>query len=399
MEHSQSIIFVQFFCLIGTSCTIAWAIYAGVFKIAPNASWRFALANICTVSGVLLYTQRTDSISYLYWFIADMAVLLGFALVRWGCQHLFKQTTSYLFDLVLLASCALLMLLVPPSLDYAVYLVIVMSITAAILISLTGLDNAKASKKHMSMSNAILINVPFLIMGALFVIRAMALFYSPEDLANLSAADKLNSPMVMWSYIILLLLTNLVLYGNALTRLVFKVSRLVNKDHLTGLWNRHALLDKLDEVDALWQRNGSAYSLLVLDVDHFKQVNDTYGHMAGDAVLKHTAMLMQHSLRKIDFICRYGGEEFLIILPSTNHEEAMFVAKKIQSQINNTSVKWKHHEIAITLSIGTATCKNHISVEQLLQLADEAMYLAKNAGRNTICTKEPENLEFNSSKH
>lgn len=388
MEHNQSIIFVQFFCLIGSSCAIAWAIYAGVFRIAPRASWRFALANTLTVGGVLLYTQRSEAIDYLYWFTADMTILLGFALVRWGCQHLFKRPVSYLFDLVLLTSCALLMLLVPPSLAYAVYLVIIMSITAATLISLTGLDNVKTSKKHMPMFYAILINVPFFIMGALFLTRAVALFLYPEDLARLSAANKLNAPIAMWSYIILLLLTNLVLYGNALTRLVYKVARLVNRDQLTGLWNRHALLDKLDEVDALWQRSGSAYSLLVLDLDHFKKVNDTYGHIAGDAVLKHTATLLQQSLRKVDFICRYGGEEFLIILPSTNADEASIVAKKIQSKINSTSVQWQQQEINLTLSIGYATSKSHINVEQLLQLADEAMYLAKNTGRNTICTKE-----------
>ena len=393
MEHSQSIIFVQFFCLIGTSCAIAWAIYAGVFRIAPKASWRFTLANICTVCGILLYTQRSESVNYLYWFAADMAVLMGFALVRWGCQHLFKQSISYVFDLVLLSSCALLMLLVPPSLAYAVYLVIIMSITAAILVSLTGVDNVKSSIQHMPIFYAVLINVPFFVMGMLFIVRAMALFYSPDQLSNLSAANTLNAPLVMWSYIILLLLTNLVLYGNALTRLVYKLARLVNKDHLTGLWNRHALLDKLDEVHALWQRNGSAYSLLVLDVDHFKQVNDTYGHMAGDAILKHTAKLMQQSLRKVDFICRYGGEEFLIILPSTNSTEAFVVAQKIQSQINSTSVKWKQKEIAVTLSIGCATCNTHTNIEQLLQLADEAMYLAKNTGRNAIRTKALEPSE------
>ena len=94
------------------------------------------------------------------------------------------------------------------------------------------------------------------------------------------------------------------------------------------------------------------------------------------------------NLRKVDFICRYGGEEFLIILPATNADEAMIVAEKIQSKINSTSVLWQQKEMTFTLSIGCATCKTHINVDQLLQLADEAMYLAKNTGRNTICTKE-----------
>lgn len=388
MEHNQSIIFVQFFFLIGASCTIAWAIYAGVFRIAPKASWRFAFANLLTIIGILLYTQRTTEVNYLYWFCADMTILLGFAFMRWGCQYLFKQPVSYLFDLVALATCGLLMLLVPPSLSYAVYLVILMSITAAVLLSLTGIDNVKAAIKHLSIYYAALINVPFFLMASLFLIRALALFIYPEKLANLSAGDKLNSPLVMWSYIILLLISNLVLYGNALTRLVFKVASLANKDQLTGLWNRHALLKKLEEVDALWQRNGLAYSILVLDLDHFKQINDTYGHLAGDLIIKNTAKVLQKSLRKIDFICRYGGEEFLIILPLTSDKDALVVAQKIQTKINNSSILWQKNTVSVSLSIGYVTSKPHLSVEQLLQLADDAMYIAKNNGRNTISTKQ-----------
>ncbi|UJL41896.1 GGDEF domain-containing protein [Shewanella vesiculosa] len=386
MENSQSIVFVQFFSLIALSCAIAWTLLATLLRIAPRASWCFAAANTFTVIGILLYTQRTEAINYLYWFVADMTILLGFALVRWGCQYLFKQALSYRFDLILLTTAALLMLLVPPSVIYAVYLVIVMSMTAAIFISLSGIDNFRAVKKHLPLYYAALLNVPFFTIGLLFIIRAIVLLFSPQQLAHISAADKLNSPLVLWSYIILLLLTNLVLFGNALARLVFKVARLANKDQLTGLWNRHALLDKLKQVDALWLRNDLAYSLMVLDLDHFKRINDTYGHLAGDKVLKHTAETLQNTLRKIDFICRYGGEEFLIILPLTNKKEAQIVAEKIQQKIKESVIVWQKKQISTTLSIGYATCKTHLSIEQLLQLADDAMYLAKSRGRNTICS-------------
>lgn len=388
MEHNQSIIFVQFFSLIAVSCAIAWTLLACLLRIAPKASWCFAATNICTLIGIMLYTQRTEAINYLYWFVADMTILVGFALVRWGSQHLFKQPLSYRFDLILLATTALLMLLVPPSLTYAVYLVIVMSITAATFITLSGIDNFLAVKKHLPLHYAALINVPFFTIGLLFIIRAVVLLLFPDELANISAADKLNSSLVMWSYIILLLLTNLVLFGNALTRLVYKVARLANKDQLTGLWNRHSLLNKLEEVDALWLRNGLAYSLMVLDLDHFKRINDTYGHLAGDMVLKNTADILQKSLRKIDFVCRYGGEEFLIILPLTNKKEAQIVAEKVQQKINENTVLWQKTHINTTLSIGYATCKTHLSIEQLLQLADDAMYLAKSKGRNTICSMD-----------
>ena len=127
---------------------------------------------------------------------------------------------------------------------------------------------------------------------------------------------------------------------------------------------------------------------MVLDLDHFKRINDTYGHLAGDLVLKNTADILQQSLRKIDFICRYGGEEFLIILPLTNKKEAQIVAEKVQQKINENKVLWHKTHINTTLSIGYATCKTHLSIEQLLQLADDAMYLAKSKGRNTICSMD-----------
>jgi diguanylate cyclase (GGDEF)-like protein len=388
MEHSQNIFFVQFFSLIAVSCAIAWTLLATLLRIAPKASWCFAAANTFTFIGILLYTQRTEAINYLYWFVADITILSGFALVRWGCQHLFKQPLSYRFDLILLATTALLMLLVPASVTYAVYLVIVMSITAAIFITLSGIDNFLAVKKHLPVYYAALLNVPFFAIGLLFIIRAVVLLFSPDQLAHISAGDKLNSLLVLWSYIILLLLTNLVLFGNALTRLVYKAARLANKDQLTGLWNRHALLDKLEEVDALWLRNGLAYSLMVLDLDHFKRINDSYGHLAGDMVLKNTADILQLSLRKIDFICRYGGEEFLIILPLTDKNEAQIVAQKVQQRINDNTILWQKKSINTTLCIGYATCKSHLNIEQLLQLADDAMYLAKSKGRNTICSMD-----------
>ena len=123
MVYNQSIIFIQFICLIAGCCTVAWALLASILRIAPRASWRFSIANLLILLGVALYTQRSNEISYLHWFVADMSVLSGLMIIRWGGQHLFKQHKTYFVDVIILTILGLLMLLVPPKLDFAVYLV------------------------------------------------------------------------------------------------------------------------------------------------------------------------------------------------------------------------------------------------------------------------------------
>ncbi|WP_394132921.1 diguanylate cyclase [Shewanella maritima] len=346
---------------------------------------RFSLANIAIVIGFLLYTQRTADVSYLSWFIADMALLIGFMLVRWGGQHLFKMPHTTLRDSTVLITSALLMLLVPPQITYAIFTVLIMNAVSVYIFALITKDNYLAFRKGLSAPYAALVSIPVSLVAILFIVRSIALILYPEKIELLAAADSLHRPEIMWAYIILLLLVNIILFGNAITRLVYKIKGLANKDQLTGLWNRHALMNKLTEVDNLWLRDKRQYSILILDLDFFKAINDNYGHLVGDKALIHTAKILKNTLRNVDFICRYGGEEFLVILPSTNERQSMIVAEKLQVAINKLPLKYKQSNIEVTASIGCASSQIGLSVEQLLKLADDAMYQAKEQGRNTIC--------------
>jgi diguanylate cyclase (GGDEF)-like protein len=121
-----------------------------------------------------------------------------------------------------------------------------------------------------------------------------------------------------------------------------------------------------------------------MDLDHFKRVNDTYGHQTGDAVLRGTAALLVESLRSSDFPARYGGEEFAVILPHTSRDQAALLADRIRSRVAQRSFGEGPHEVRLTVSAGVAALEPGAGGEELVSLADQALYLAKNSGRNRV---------------
>lgn len=153
-------------------------------------------------------------------------------------------------------------------------------------------------------------------------------------------------------------------------------------DSLTGLWNRGATLDILSrELDRV-QREGTPVGVVLADLDHFKDINDTYGHLAGDAVLREVASRMTASVRSYDAVGRYGGEEFLIVLPGCNADDTFRQAERIRTQIASEAVSTEEGIIPVTISLGTMCTSKAVEVESLLRVADAALYRAKSVGRN-----------------
>jgi diguanylate cyclase (GGDEF)-like protein len=155
-------------------------------------------------------------------------------------------------------------------------------------------------------------------------------------------------------------------------------------DALTGLFNHRYFQERLDRETKLADRNNDTVSLILLDLDHLKRINDTHGHRAGDAALCHAAQVMQSTVRDVDVCARYGGEEFVIILPQCGREDAINVAERLREAIASKPV----HKIGqVTASIGVATYPSATRTkEELIEMADRAMYLAKAAGRNRVRT-------------
>ena len=171
-------------------------------------------------------------------------------------------------------------------------------------------------------------------------------------------------------------------------RMEAELLRLANIDNLTGLSNRRIILEAGQRELEQYQRYHHPLSLFVLDIDHFKQVNDTYGHAAGDQVLIKLAEVSRRLLRATDICGRLGGEEFVGLLPETPADQAYTVAERLRETLAETPVATPAGEIRFTVSIGIATATpGDRSIDDLIRVADEAMYEAKAAGRNKVVAR------------
>lgn len=156
-------------------------------------------------------------------------------------------------------------------------------------------------------------------------------------------------------------------------------------DYLTKLPNRKLSQLILEKDYAMFERNKEEYCIAIVDIDHFKKVNDTYGHLAGDQVLQLIARIFSAGLRKYDSVCRYGGEEFIFILPKTDIVEAEKTMNRIRTEIQNHSIHLNDEEnINVTCSFGLSKFTNGESLETTIDKADKALYLAKENGRNQV---------------
>jgi diguanylate cyclase (GGDEF)-like protein len=171
---------------------------------------------------------------------------------------------------------------------------------------------------------------------------------------------------------------------------------LSNTDHLTGLFNRRYMMEALDKELQRSRRKGGNLSLIMLDIDHFKLVNDNYGHQQGDLVLQQVALLLQKELRSYDCAARYGGEEFVAILPDSSLKDVVFVADRIRLAVQGTRFNGPLAKLTLTASLGVACFSREHSptLDGFIKLADDALYRAKANGRNRVEFHDPESVKI-----
>jgi diguanylate cyclase (GGDEF)-like protein len=167
-----------------------------------------------------------------------------------------------------------------------------------------------------------------------------------------------------------------------------EVKNLAIRDGLTGLYNYRHFWELLGHEVEQSRRYETSLSLLFLDLDSFKVINDTLGHSQGDAVLKTLADYLQGALRQADVICRYGGEEFVILLPKTPLEQAVVLAERLRQKISEIVIPLPERDLRFTVSVGVSSLSPDMNGEALVNAADAAMYQAKQAGKNQVCAPE-----------
>lgn len=163
------------------------------------------------------------------------------------------------------------------------------------------------------------------------------------------------------------------------------VFRMAITDGLTNLANRKQLDTILTEELPRAQRHGRHLSMLMIDIDYFKKINDSYGHPTGDSVLRGLATALQRRIRPNDKLGRYGGEEFCLVLPETSLSSAVRIAEDLRSIVASQTFVAEGHEVRVTVSIGAAAATPVMTLEQFYKAADDMLYKAKNGGRNRVC--------------
>ena len=161
-------------------------------------------------------------------------------------------------------------------------------------------------------------------------------------------------------------------------------------DDLSGVWNRGAILDKLKVELNRARRADESVGVIMCDIDHFKSINDNHGHLSGDTVIRETAQRIERSLRDYDALGRYGGEEFLIVVPKTEVRHMGIIAERIRKAIADTPIEIEEGEISVTVSLGTyaAYVAEQVGSNHYIDAADNALYEAKRTGRNRTCHAE-----------
>lgn len=218
-----------------------------------------------------------------------------------------------------------------------------------------------------------------------FVVRATVITYS--DVTGVVALDVGSGfdLVITLAFLVFLGMFNFSLINLVLGSLIRRLEQLVATDQLTGLNNRRVVLQRLDEEHARFQRSGQRYALVMMDLDHFKAINDQHGHDGGDAVLREVARRLRQDVRSTDTLARMGGEEFLLLLPMNDIDGALVHAGRIRRHVAASPVHTPTADVPVTISLGVAEVfSTDLSAQSVVSRADAALYRAKAAGRNRV---------------
>ncbi len=260
----------------------------------------------------------------------------------------------------------------------------------AVLYLAMALDLRRHARRDLQWRWPTALALPLLLGAVGFGSRALRALLWPETVStemNVHSALNVGSAI---SYIVLVLLMHATLMALVVARLLGQLQNLAKRDPLTGLFNRRAMHALLDQYVRQRRRAGDTFCLLMIDIDHFKEVNDRYGHEAGDRALAHVARLMTQTLRAQDRLARYGGEEFVVMLPASGLARGLAEAEALRLAVRHSPLVHGELSVALSVSIGVAEWAGPAEdPARLLVQADDALYRAKRLGRDRVEAAKP----------
>ncbi|MBS4048820.1 MAG: GGDEF domain-containing protein [Alphaproteobacteria bacterium] len=365
-------------CLQGGILTALWLIHRDMRGIG------FWTAGAVLVAlGVLGAFLRSNTMPSAALAAANITIVGGLVVTWWGIDDFFQRRPSYRLGLAILALTVV-----------GVTWFVVTGNSRMRVLFLLGLFALMAGLRLYSMLreinpgtrfSQILTSVALGAHGIYYLVLATAIYSLPpvdKPLAQL--------PLFGWLFLIPMLLSIVVVFGIVLLvnqTIATRLQESARRDVLTEALTRRAMEEMAADELARSRRHGLPLSLLLLDIDHFKLVNDQYGHAAGDTALRQFAAAVRRCLRREDVFGRLGGEEFCALLPSTAVEGAAQLAERIRQSVANLAVEAGGNRLSLKVSIGVASLGEHGgSWDELVNQADRAMYAAKRAGRNRVVT-------------
>ncbi|MBC8057330.1 MAG: GGDEF domain-containing protein [Rhizobiales bacterium] len=246
-------------------------------------------------------------------------------------------------------------------------------------------DLHRYTRSELGLRWPALLPLPLVLAGIAYAARGVRALLQPGAVSTeMTVHSGLNIGSA-FAYVVIALAFHAMLMALVVIRLVTDLQRLSRHDGLTGLLNRRALEEALDAQVQRSSRSGEPFCVLMVDADHFKNINDHFGHAVGDLALRHVSALLRDHMREVDRLARFGGEEFLVLLPGLGLDEALPVAERLRAVITAAPLPHAGSGIALSVSIGIAQWAGvHEEVSRLLMRADAALYQAKRQGRDRV---------------
>jgi diguanylate cyclase (GGDEF)-like protein len=364
--------------------SLLWGISA-TLQLARRASIHWGIAALSVALGLVLVLNRRDLDPWVGFFLANMLIMSTFLVLRRGLQVFARQRPR---DAEQVAVLAVVAAIVGGSVLHGAPAFI--TATAVSLAIAWTLGRATWElRRHLSdefgPSTALACAAPLAMVALLFGVRGLLAPVFRQEVGQSLAAESSFNTTVVFVFLALGLILNASLVSVVVVRLVRRLEHSSDHDLLTGLLNRRGMTRILERESARHERFGQGYALLLLDIDHFKAVNDRHGHAAGDAVLAGVAEALRHASREVDRIGRVGGEEFCVLLPSTDLAGAEQVARRMLESVRALRVAWAGQDLAVTVSIGVGVAgARQDTLVEVQRRVDRALYAAKDLGRDRI---------------
>jgi len=368
--------------MIQAVAAVMWAIGAWWIRETWAASAHWAGYAACSAVTFLFLGTHLSSLP-----VAGVVIaIVGLMLLQHGVWHFTGQRRRYRVHAAMLAAAALASWIGTDLAWRPQQAVVHYTITASLYLW-TAFDLYRYARGTLALRFPLLMAVPLLLAGLNAGGRALRTALKPEALATEIASHSTLNVGTAMAVVALIAMLHATLMALVVARLIQQLRWGARHDGLTGLLNRRAMQETIDQELNRSRRAGDTFAVVMLDIDHFKAINDVHGHPAGDHALKHIAALLQTAVRKVDRVGRFGGEEFIVLLPGVGLAQAAVTAETLRQRLAAQLVQreGEGEALALSASFGVAEWKGPTEdPSRLLMRADQALYRAKRAGRNQV---------------